>query len=49
MRTIPTIPAGFINLQGPPAGDELDDQHDQSDHEQQVNESTQRIGADQTQ
>src|SRR6266852_2356990 len=39
----------FHDLERTPARDELNDQHDQSNHEQEVNESTQRVGADQTQ
>jgi hypothetical protein len=41
--------AGFAGgglKSGPASGDQLDYQHDQCDHQQNVNESTQRVGTD---
>src|SRR5581483_4477669 len=50
MRMIPTIPAGFILsiLQRPAALDEIDDEHDDRDHQQDVNESSERVRADES-
>ncbi len=47
---MPTMPAGFIktSLQWPPARDQLNDQHHNRDDEQDVNESAQGIGADES-
>jgi hypothetical protein len=47
---MPTIAAGFINsiLQGAPALNQLDNQHHDRNDEQNVNESAQRVGADQS-
>jgi len=43
IKIIPTMPAGFIGLEGPPAADEVDDQDHDRDHEQNVNESAHGI------
>jgi hypothetical protein len=45
---IPTMLAGFIGvtLQGTPALNQINNQHDDGDHEQDVNESAQGVGAD---
>src|SRR5260370_5390930 len=50
MRIMPTMPAGFIGtrLQGTPALNQIDNQHHNGEHEQDVNESAQRVGADQS-
>src|SRR6266566_9130408 len=50
MRTMPTIAAGFIggNLQRSAALDQIDNQHHNRNDEQDVNESAQRIRANQS-
>src|SRR5436305_3602274 len=50
MRMMPTIPAGLIvaSLQRSAALDQLDDQHHNSNHEEEVNEAAERVGADQS-
>jgi hypothetical protein len=50
MRTMPTIAAGFIatNLQRTPALDQVDDQNHNRNNEQEMNESAQCVGADQS-
>jgi len=48
IRMMPIIPAGFMcSLDPAPAGDQVDDQHDDGQYKQDVNESTERIRADQ--
>jgi hypothetical protein len=44
------MPAGFIgaSLQGTPALNQIDNQYHNGEHEQDVNESAQRVGADQS-
>src|SRR6266851_2249402 len=50
MRIMPTIAAGFIviSLQRPAALDQIDNQHYNRNDEQDMNESAQSVGADQS-
>ena len=50
MRIIPTIAAGFVvvSLQRPAALDQIDNQHYNRNDEQDMNESAQSVGADQS-
>src|SRR5260370_12870146 len=50
MRIMPTMPAGFIGtrLQGTPALNQIDNQHHNGEHEQDLNKSAQRVGPDQS-
>jgi hypothetical protein len=50
MRTMPTIATGFIvaRLQRAPALDQIDDQNHNRNNEQDMNESAQCVGADQS-
>ena len=47
---MPTIPADLIvaSLQWSAALDQLDDQHHNSNHEEEMNEAAERVGADQS-
>jgi hypothetical protein len=50
MRMMPTMPTGFIGaiLQGPPALDQLNDQHHNRNDEQDVNKPAERVRTDQS-
>jgi hypothetical protein len=50
IRMMPTMPAGFItaSLQRTAALDQIDNQHYDGKHKQEVNEPAQGIGADQS-
>jgi len=43
IKMTPTMPAGRIGLERPPAADEVDNQNHDRDHEQDVNESAHGI------
>jgi hypothetical protein len=48
IRMMPIMPAGFT-LQGSTALDQIDDQNDDSDHQENMNESAHGVGAHQSQ
>jgi hypothetical protein len=43
------MPPGFIELESTTALDQVDDQHDNGKHQEEMNESSQGVGADQSQ